>query len=371
VRQHLLTQSHIVSAMLVAALVVVAASAGNAQNPRPPISCTLNNGDRLSGDVVSITSARVRIQQQALGRVTLRRAQIAVCESSDSTTRKKLGALALGQLGEIPITTVTKVEERRRHPPAPEVRVVSLERLAHPSHPVPLAARALPTYVSHVGWKRSLGSTYMLTRGNANVSNLGFTGSVARRADRSQIALSAKREFGSQEGSATENYLSATLRYDLALGPNDSAAALRPSFFTEAVYEHDPFAQIARRAVENTGFSVPLTRNPHDNIALEIGTGVTNEAPTGGAAYTRIGGLLRLAARQIFGAAKSDQALAVFPDLTGPPGHYRVNTDLNLAAPIAKSISLKLGVTNRYDTKPQADVKKSDTTIQSGVALEF
>lgn len=357
--------------MLVAALLVAAASAGNAQNPRPPIICTLNNGDRLSGDVVSITTARVRIHQPALGTVTLRRAQIAVCASSDSTTRNKLDALALGQLGEIQITTVTNIEDRRRHPIVPAPRPVSLERLAHPSRLVPLASRALPTYVSHVGWKRALGSTYMLTRGNANVSDLGFTGSVARRADRSQIALSAKREFGSQEGSATENYMSATLRYDLALGPNDSAAASRPSFFTEAVYEHDPFAQIARRAVENTGFSVPLSRNSHNNVALEIGTGVTNEAPTGGSAYTRIGGVLRLAARQVLGAAKSDQSLAVFPDLTGPPGHYRVNTDINLLAPIAKAISIKLGFTDRYDTKPRVHVKKSDTTLQSGVALEF
>ena len=256
-------------------------------------------------------------------------------------------------------------------PPLQGVRAVSLERLAHPPRLVPLASRALPTYVSHVGWKRSLGTTYMLTRGNANVSSLGFTGAVARRADRSQIALKAKREFGSQEGAATENYLSATLRYDLALGANNLTAPTRPSFFTEAVYEHDPFAQIARRAVENTGFSVPLSHNPHNNLALEIGTGVTNEAPTGMRAYTRIGGLLRLAARQIFGSSKSDQEFAIFPDLTGSPGHYRVNSDFNIAAPLAKALALKIGISNRYDTKPQNHVKKSDTTIQSGIGLEF
>jgi putative salt-induced outer membrane protein YdiY len=358
--------------MFVAVLLVVAASVGNAQNPNHPISCTLNNGDRLSGDVVSITRAMVRISQPALGRVSLLRRQIAVCESSDSLTRQKLGSLALGELASVPAaTTITVMQPRDRHPPVPGLRPVSLERLVHPMHPVPLAARALPTYVAHVGWKRALGATYMLTRGNANVSSLGFTGSIARRADRSQFALSAKRELGSQDGSATENYLSSTFRYDLALGPNDSAAATRPSFFSEVVYEHDPFAQIARRAVENTGFSVPLSRNPHNNLALEIGGGVTNEQPTDSAAFTRIGGLLRLAARQVFGAAKSDQSLAIFPDLTGPSGHYRINTDINLATPIARALLLKLGFTNRYDTKPLAGVKKSDTAIQSGIGLEF
>lgn len=360
--------------MFVSALLVVAGLsgvAGHAQLPRPQITCYLANGDRLSGALVSVSRTRVRIIHHSLGRLALKRSTVAICESSDSTALRRLGTLALAPLAEVPTTTIPVVGPPLTIPTPPPIRRVSLTKLAHPVNAVPLASRALPTYVSHVGWKRSLGATYLLTRGNANVSSLGFTGAVARRTDRTQIALSGKREFGSQEGSSTENYLSATLRYDLALGPNDSAAAARPSFFTEAVYEHDPFAQIGRRAVENTGVSVPLSRNPNNNIALEIGTGVTNEDPTGRPSYTRIGGVLRLAARQIFGGTRSDQQFALFPDITGPPGHYRVNTDINLAAPLSKSLALKLGISNRYDTKPQVNVKKSDTTIQSGIGIEF
>lgn len=357
--------------MLATALLVVAGFAGRAQTPRHPISCTLSNGDRLNGDMVSISRDRIRIAHRSLGMLVLKRGAIAICESSDSTARHLLGALALEPLAELPAATVVALPDFVSTPVILRAQAVTLEHLLHPTHPALQAARALPTYVSHVGWKRSLGSTYMLTRGNANVSNLGFTGSVARRADRSQVALHAKREFGSKDGTATENYMSATLRYDLALGANDSAAAARPSFFTEAVYEHDPFAKIGRRAVENTGLSVPLSRNPRDKLALEIGTGITNEAPTGQGSYTRIGGLLRLAARQLFGSATSDQQLAVFPDLSGSPGHYRLNGDVNLVAPIARAVALKLGIANRYDTRPQANVRKYDTTVQSGVAVEF
>jgi len=357
--------------MFVSALLVVAGFASHAQPKPSPVTCYLANGDRLSGVLVSVSTTKVRITHKSLGPLSLDRSVIALCESSDSTALRRLGTLALAPLPEVPTTTVAVVGPPLPIPtPAPTPRV-SLEKLTHPTQAIPLAARALPTYVSHVGWKRSLGATYLLTRGNANVSNLGFTGAVARRTDRTQIALSGKREFGSREGSATENFLSATLRYDLALGPNDSAAAARPSFFSEAVYEHDPFAQIARRTVENTGVSVPLSRNPHNNIALEIGTGVTNEQPTVLPSYTRIGGVLRLAARQIFGATRSDQQIAVFPDITGPPGHYRVNSDLNLSAPLSKSLALKVGIASRYDTKPQVKVKKSDTTIQSGIGIEF
>lgn len=366
--------------MFVSTLLVVAVLAGHAQRKPPPaapqpqphpVTCYLANGDRLSGGLISVSSTRVRISHRSLGRISLERDVIALCESSDTTALRSLGTLALTPLPEFPPTTLAVLGPPLPIPPPAPVTIVSLEKLANPRQPIPLAARALPTYVSHVGWKRALGATYMLSRGNANVSSLGFTGSVARRTDRTQIALSGKREFGSREGSATENYLSSTLRYDLALGPNDSAAAARPSFFSEAVYDQDPFAQIARRIVENTGVSVPLSRNPHNNLALEIGSGITHEVPTDQRSYTRIGAVVRLAARQTFGGTRSDQQVAIFPDITGPPGHYRVNSDFNLSAPLSKSLALKIGIASRYDTKPQVKVKKSDTTIQSGIGLEF
>ncbi len=88
-------------------------------------------------------------------------------------------------------------------------------------------------------------------------------------------------------------------------------------------------------------------------------------------AFTRVAGVLRLAARQLLGGAQADQAIAIFPDLTGSSGHYRLTADFNVAAPIARALALKLGIANRYDTQPQQNVRKSDTTIQSGLALEF
>ena len=356
--------------MLATVLLIVAGLTGHAQTTIPPVSCILSNGDRLSGELISVSQTRVRVRSAVLGRVSLKRNSIAFCDSPDSVARRELGLLVLGSLPESPLTTVATRPDLMPMPPRKTTPVVSLERLIHVK-PMPLASRALPTYVSHVGWKRAMGTTYMLTRGNANVSSLGFTGSVARRSDRSQIALTGKREFGSQDGSATENYLSVTLRYDLAIGANDSAAATRPSFFSEAVVEHDPFAKIGQRAVENAGVSVPLSRAKHNNLALEIGTGITREAPSDLPSYTRFGGLLRLAARQIFGAAKSDQQIAIFPDLSGPHGHYRVNGDINISAPLAKAIALKLGIANRYDTRPQTNVRKNDITIQSGIGVEF
>lgn len=342
---------------------------------RPPsvVVCTLANGDRISGTLQRSTRASIRLRNSALGSIRLPRRKVAMCESPSDSARERIGPLALAPFdaGDVVLTTEAFAPN---HPPVlvAVVAPVSLERLRRPKVATPLGARALPAYASAVGWKRSIGTTYALTRGNANTSDLGFTGGIIRRAPRSQVALHARRRFASNEGQQSADFFSATLRYDLALGPNDSAAARRPSFFSETVYEHDPFARVVRRGVSNIGLSVPLSPDPKNNLALEIGGGFTHEVPEGGeSSYTHFGGLLRLAAKQVFGGTHADQQFAAFPDLSGPVGHYRFNTDLNVAAPLAERVSLKLGLLNRYDTHPQTSVRKDDTTIQSGIGVEF
>lgn len=341
------------------------------------VVCTLANGDRIGGTLRRATRTTIRLHDAVLGTVRLARASVARCESASYAVRARIGALALA-----PFDVTSAVSLTPRGPGSAEAaparlalvtaRPAVVDRLRHARRATPLGARALPTYASAVGWKRTLGTSYALSRGNANTSDLGFTGSVTRRARRSQVALTARRRFASADGEQSADYFSATLRYDLATGPNDANASRRPSFFSETVYEHDPFAKVIRRTVSNIGFSVPLSSDSTNNLALEIGGGVTHELPEGGASpYTHMGGLLRLAARQQFGTTHADQQFAAFPDLSGPTGHYRLNSDFNISAPITHRVSLKLGIQNRYDTRPQAAVRKADTTVQSGLGVAF
>lgn len=342
--------------------------------PPAPVVCTLHNGDRIGGTLLRASLSTIRLRDPVLGDVGLPRGSIARCETESAAARERIGPLALAPFHPVTVVAITtRRSERAPHGISlASARPLPIERLKRVRPTMPLGARALPSYASAVGWKRSLGTSYALARGNANTSDLGFTAGVTRRARRSQVALSVRRRFASADGEQSADFFSAILRYDLATGRNDKEASRRPSFFSETVYEHDPFAKVTRRTVSNIGLSVPLSSDSTNNLALEIGGGVTHELPSGGtSAYTHAGGLLRLAARQLFGAAHADQQFAVFPDLSGPTGHYRLNSDVNVSAPITHRVSLKLGVQNRYDTHPQAAVRKADTTVQSGLGVEF
>ncbi len=270
-----------------------------------------------------------------------------------------------------PVSPTASIADLQRTPMTQvRPRAIPKEAIARRPVVIPLAA-AIATSASTVGWKRSLSVSYTVTQGNSSASDLGFSGSATRRAERSQVALKARRILGKRNGQSATDFFSTNLRYDRALGPNDAAAANRPSFFSEATFESDPFAKLQGRVVSNTGLSIPLSLEPTNNLALEVGVGVTNEKLRYISNRTKASAVVRLAARQKFGITNADQQIATYPDYSGEVVKYRINTDLNFAAPISTKLSLRLGLINRYNTRPQENVKKSDTTIQSGIGIEF
>lgn len=337
------------------------------------ISCYLKDGDRISGKFIDKRRNSVRIQHTLLGRVSVPDTAIAICEAEAASIRDQIVAFIPPPkpsiLGKERLETKIVVLPMPTHRVSVE-RIPSLSNYVVRQVVVPLAP-AIASSESKVGWKRSLSVGYTVSQGNANSSDLGFNMTATRRAARSQIAVTAKRILGKRDGKSSTDYQNANLRYDRALGPADASAASRPSFFSEAIFESDPFAKLQSRVVSNTGISIPLSIDPKSNLALEIGVGVTHDKQQYQDDDIRASGVLRLAARQTFGVTKSDQQVATFPDYSDKEVKYRINTNLNFAAPISAKLSLRMGLINRYNTRPSANVKKSDTTIQTGIGIEF
>jgi putative salt-induced outer membrane protein YdiY len=349
------------------------------QDDPKAITCWLTNGDRISGRFISERRTYVRIAHSSIGWLSIKRKDIATCEASDSTIQRRLADI-LTLPGSPSITTLDAAFDSAEVARAPEMQPVKMalvsgrpfpqEAFERPPVVVPLAA-AVATSVPTVGWKRTLTMSYTVSSGNANTSDLGFVGGATRRAPRSQVAFQARRLLGKRNGESSSDFLAMNIRYDQALGSTSTTATTRPSFFAESIYERDPFAKLDRRVVANTGFSIPLVFETTNNLALEVGMGINHEKNATRNADTRVGGVLRLAARQTFGVAKSDQQISTFPDFSGQSMRYRINSDFNFVAPVSRMMSLRFGLTNRYNTRPQANVKRSDTTLLSGLGFEF
>jgi len=313
-----------------------------------------------------------------LGRVSLYKPNIAICESHDPVVVRTMATLVIPDEPPMRGTSITRERRAELQVALRESRRMALvharafprEALLREPVVVPLTP-ALPTSLATVGWKRKVSLTYTLARGNANTADFGFVGGATRRAERSQVSLTTTRRFGKSEGDVASDFSQATLRYDRALGHPDSTATSRPSYFSESTWERDPLSKLERRLIENMGLSIPLLVDPLNNLAVEVGAGFTHEDFQDTTPRTRLAGLIRLAAKQKFGNASTDQQVSTYPDFAGPAVHYRFDTNINLAAPLTRLVSLKFGFINRYDTKPQANVRKDDTILQSGLGIEF
>lgn len=342
----------------------------------PPVSCVVKNGDRISGGFRGRDSAGVHLSSVALGKVLLSDSVLALCESPDTVVMKSLDGLIftgnpyfeyLQRIDSLPLPSATSRPMAHISP----LRIPSLAKQGPRPIIVPLAA-AIPSSQSKVGWKRNVSVSYTVSQGNANASDLGFQGGATRRAARSQIAFTTRRILGKRNGQSSTDYLAANVRYDRALGsPNATPSPIRPSFFSEAIFEADPFAKLQSRVVSNTGISIPLSSDPKSNLALEVGLGLTHDKQQYKDGDLKASGIVRLAAKQTFGIARSDQQIATFPDYADQVVKYRINSNFNFSSPISTKLSLRIGLINRFNTRPQPGVKKSDTTIQSGLGVEF
>lgn len=83
------------------------------------------------------------------------------------------------------------------------------------------------------------------------------------------------------------------------------------------------------------------------------------------------GGIVRLnSSQRLPGGASLEERVTLLPDVT-EWWRYRLNADANVRAPLTKTVSLRLGLNNRFDTSPRPGVKKNDFSLQSGIGFDF
>jgi len=60
----------------------------------------------------------------------------------------------------------------------------------------------------------------------------------------------------------------------------------------------------------------------------------------------------------------------LFPDLN-QVGHYRATGESSLLVPFTKSLSLRTGILDRFESWPQGQAKPNDFSAQSGLVVNF
>lgn len=299
----------------------------------------MENGDKLSGVVISATPEILEIETRYAGRISIRVTEIKSWQTANTELQKQFAGLW-------PMTPQTA------KPKADDARIVSARK------PGKSAAAAKPE-----PWKRTVSFAYTLTRGNVNLSDLNGSFNISRKRGSRRIALNSFGRYGVQNGKQSAQLLSSTLRYERTV-------AKLPAFFESAV-EIDKLKNLDYRASQNIGLTYPVRKGETSTLSFDFGTGLTREDYETGLMRTSANTMFRVtAAQKLYQKAQFNQQATVFSDLLDP-NVYRVQAEAALTTPITKSISLKLAGINRFDSRPQGTAKPNDFTVLTGFTFNF
>lgn len=317
------------------------------------VRCQLSNGDRISGTSGRAVGDTLVLDHETLGAVPLPAAGIVACTTSDSATRDMLSVL--GKLAS---------------PPA-----------------AASAAKQRPI------WRQSLAFSYSLVRGNADLDDFSVLAGVTRTGTRTRWSIRWFRRTAERSGERSVGMFTLALRLNHALGDAEiedvgsgaagsvvpyaptsagvGARRARTTVFHELGYEHDGLTKLDRRVVFNAGLSFLIGSRRNAQTTVDVGAGLLEERFEAASSRITGGGLVRLGSRQrLPGGASLEERITLLPDVA-QWSRYRLNADVSVRAPLTRTVSLRLGLSDRFDTSPRPGVKKNDFSLQSGIGFEF
>jgi putative salt-induced outer membrane protein YdiY len=305
---------------------------------------TTNTGDRLSGQVVSVTAEYVELETPYAGRIHVRAAEIKSWQTGDEKLRQQIAAAWPNKLAAA----------------AQPINKALSANKADVKKPVSAPTKANKAET----WQRSINLAYTFSRGNANVNDLNAALGLTRTQGAQRTVFNALGRYSVRNGAQVAHLLSSTFRYENALNKLPA--------FSETIFEIDRIKRLDYRLSENLGLTYPALKRDGQALNLDFGTGVTREVFSNGQQRTIATSLLRAKAEmKLNGKAQLSQQVSFFSDLLDPD-NYRMQTDVSLTMPITKYLGFRVAGLNRYDNRPAAvNVKQSDFSLLTGFNINF
>ncbi len=317
--------------------------------PKGTVTVFLTNGDRVSGEVVSVNDQLIELENKYAGRIQIVLAELKSWQTTDAELRLRLSTFIKLKDNDTLAKEALDAKEK--------ARLVS----AKPTTPTKSKNETKPAKLDP--WKRQVNFAYTLTRGNVKSSDMNVAFNVARKRGSRKVALTSYGRYGVNNGKESANLISNTFRYERTV--------FKLPVFAETQFEIDKLKKLDYRLSENIGVSLPVLKGESQQLSFDFGTGVTKEEYETGLQKLNATSLLRVKASQkLTERTLLSQQATFVSDLTDP-GAYRIQTEASVTTPITKHIALRLAGINRYDARPQGFVKPNDFTLLTGFTFDF
>lgn len=274
----------------------------------------LNNGDRLTGRIVSEDNTRINLESVVLGSVSI--------------PRKEVKDVVYGK------PAVKGEEEKDAGKPAE--------------------------------WKRDLSVGYAKSNGNTKNSDFSLRLRLNRKTGENEFTAKSDFYYSSSNNKMDTQKWSGMLRY---------AYRFRQKAwynFYKIENDHDRFANIEYRVIPSTGAGYWFFDTPGFKAMAEFGVGFEHtkfrqEEPDQNETVLIPRAFLE---KKVFSRSKITQDISVYPSLT-ESGEYRLHSETSLVNPLTDKLSLCFSFIDDYYSDPAEPAKKNDSRFISSLKYSF
>lgn len=309
----------------------------------------LQNGDRITGEVVEATDSTVTMRTEAMGIVTLDRAHIQEAPSEPDEHG-------------IP-----------EPPPAPADAAAAPEAAPAPSTvpaaPAAPAASAVATEFMPIKiakpWTGSISGGINAREGNTSSQSASSRFNVSRKKGPDELQLTGDSYFAASRKKMTAMKMFAGVRYDHFFQPDNRGWYGLGRF--EA--DQDRFADINQRLVPAVGPGYAFFNSEDFKLKVEnaVGFAQTNFRDT---TVNRFEGVLipRLYFEsRIYGRSRFIQDTNAYFSLDASDG-YRVRSESTIEAPFLERLKIRLSLIDDFNSHPSVGAENNDIRLISSVA---
>jgi putative salt-induced outer membrane protein YdiY len=311
------------------------------------------NGDRLTGKIVSATGGKLILRTDAAGEITIDLTKVRTF-STDEPIMVKLGDKA----------------------PLPTKVGPGAEGQVQAETPPGAAAQAVPikdisAIVPPPAWHGSLALNGLLTTGNTETEQLGFTAELNKRWESDRLTFGATYNYGRQKDPDTDEKVT-TVDYGRIFGKYDH-------FFTKKFYgyllakaERDGVADLEYRFSPGIGVGYQWFESPTFNFSTEVGLTYVYEKFERQDANDFLGPRFAYAIDWTpVAPLKLYHTLEYIPSFEDFTGDYLINIVAGAKVKIAKGFFGDFRFEWAYDSTPAPGREKADTRFILGVGWEF
>ena len=312
------------------------------------------NGDRLTGKIVSAAGGKLVLKTDGAGEVTIDLAKVRTFSSTEPV-RVRVGE---------------KIQIDSPVAAGPDGQVQAQMAPGAPPQPVPI--KDIVAIVPPPAWTGSLALNGMLTTGNSETEQLGFTSRLGKRWEDDRLSFGAQYNFGRQEDPDTGDKTT-TADYGMAFGKYDHFLTRRFYLYALARIEHDGVADLEYRFSPGVGVGYQWFEGPTFNLATEAGIGWVYEKFEHDGSRDFVAGRLAYAIdwSPVPGVLKLYHTLEYLPSLEDFTNDYLLNLVAGLRATVWKGFFADFRVEFSHDNTPAPGRKKDDTRFIVGVGWEF